>query len=336
MNLLFTSAGRRGYLLEYFREAVAGRGLIHAANSDKYAPAFLHADKAVITPPIHSPDYINCLKKYCLEQDITAIIPLFDLDLPVLARAAGLFADIGVTVVVSSQAVTDVCDDKMATLRFLNSHGFVAPLTFSSLVEAKLALENGEISFPLVVKPRWGMGSIGLHTVEGDGELDVCYGMTMREIQRSYLKTASMRNPENAVLIQQQLSGVEYGLDVINDLMGQYVTTFSKKKLAMRAGETDSAIIVDDIRLTELGAQLGKALGHVGNLDVDLFVSYGKLYVLELNCRFGGGYPFSHVAGADIPRAIVAWLSRQDPDPAWFRVKAGVVSVKDILVSAFD
>src|SRR5690606_22918061 len=39
---------------------------------------------------------------------------------------------------------------------------------------------------------------------------------------------------ERAVLIQEYVSGTEYGVDVINDLNGKYVTTFVKMKLSMR------------------------------------------------------------------------------------------------------
>ena len=47
MNVLLTSAGRRSYLAEYFKEALAmaGRGgLVHAANSQP-GPAFPAADR---------------------------------------------------------------------------------------------------------------------------------------------------------------------------------------------------------------------------------------------------------------------------------------------------
>ena len=50
MNILLTSAGRRTYLVNYFKEALrmAGfTGLVHAANSES-SPAFFAADRQVI------------------------------------------------------------------------------------------------------------------------------------------------------------------------------------------------------------------------------------------------------------------------------------------------
>ena len=69
---------------------------------------------------------------------------------------------------------------------------------------------------------------------------------------------------------------------------------------------------------------------HIGNLDVDVFVKNDKYYVLEMNARFGGGYPFSHVAGANVPLALVQWLKGEQPDPAVFQARPHVLAQKSI------
>jgi carbamoyl-phosphate synthase large subunit len=96
----------------------------------------------------------------------------------------------------------------------------------------------------------------------------------------------------------------------------------------MRAGETDSAVTVSNERLEALGETLGRSLGHLGNLDCDVFLNAEGAWVLELNPRFGGGYPFSHVAGANLPAALIAWARGEAPDPRWLRPEVGVVSSK--------
>lgn len=40
MNILFTSVGRRTYLVEYFKEALNGCDEVHVANSDENSPSF--------------------------------------------------------------------------------------------------------------------------------------------------------------------------------------------------------------------------------------------------------------------------------------------------------
>lgn len=331
MNILFTSAGRRGYLLRWFKEALGSAGLVHAANSDANAPAFADADRSVVVPPIHDDAYIPFLLGYCRENGIGALIPLFDIDLPVLARERERFAAIGVCVVTADAEVAAICNDKWRTFTRLKENGFEVPATYVTLASAEIALNAGTLHFPVIVKPRWGMGSIGVYKAEDASELTVFHNKVRREVERTYLRFESAATPDATVLVQECIDGQEHGLDVVNDLNGVHVATFVKKKLAMRSGETDRAITMDDPSMSALGTRLGALLRHRGNLDVDVFrTKDGRLLVLEMNARFGGGYPFSHLAGADVPRAIVAWLEGRAADPSCFAIRHGQESVKDI------
>jgi carbamoyl-phosphate synthase large subunit len=101
-------------------------------------------------------------------------------------------------------------------------------------------------------------------------------------------------------------------MDVLNDLDGNYKGSFVRQKLSMRSGETDKAISVIDQRFTEIGKTIGSELKHIGNLDCDVLERDGELYVLELNPRFGGGYPFSHEAGMNTCKSYISWLKGQD------------------------
>lgn len=333
MNILVTCAGRRNYIVDYFREALAGTGgKVYVANSTADSTALIAADKGFIVPVLIDPGYIDALIRLCHKYDIRAIIPLFDLELPILASACQRLADAGIFALVSSSRVIEICNDKWRTQEFLRTHVIGTPRTFLNPDEAQAAVDNGDISYPLMVKPRWGMGSIAL--LEADNEMDLCflYDKVKRIIRETYLATESRQDPEKDVLIQQKVAGEEYGLDVVNDLSGNYVTTFVKKKIAMRSGETDGAITVDHAELRQLGQHIAELLHHVANLDVDVFVNETGLYVLDINARLGGGYPFSHIAGANVPAAIIAWLQGTACDPAWFKISYGVTAYKGISI----
>jgi carbamoyl-phosphate synthase large subunit len=280
---------------------------------------------------IYDPGYISFLLDYSRRQNISAIISLFDVDLPVLARARSSFERQGVNVVVSSVDAVRVCNDKWKTGEFLRNAGIRAPRTYITLEAASEAIKNGEVTFPLIAKPRWGMGSIGVMEA-GDWEELMCACRAIRrKIASGYLSFESKQDEEGCVLVQEKLTGHEFGLDILNDLDGNYVFTSVKRKLAMRAGETDAAVTVDNSHLRELGRQIAIALKHRGNLDVDLFFDGNQATVLEMNCRFGGGYPFSHMAGANFPAAILAWLRGKEAKPEWLRVAYGVTGVKGVL-----
>ena len=133
MNLLFTSVGRRTYLIKYFRKALGKEGKIFAANSSALSPAFLEADESVVTPTIYDKEYIPFLLKYCKKNSITAIISLFDIDVPVLSNHKKDFEKIGTRVLVSNSEFVEICNDKLKTYNFLIENNFNAPLTLCSL-----------------------------------------------------------------------------------------------------------------------------------------------------------------------------------------------------------
>lgn len=335
MNILLTSVGRRSYMVGYFKDALAGTGEVHAANSD-YTYAMQQADKHICTPLIYDERYIGFLLDYCIKTKISAVIPLFDIDLPVLSQARYEFARQGIQVVVSNYETTQICNDKWRTHNFLMQKGIGTPISFISMNECLGALEKGIVSFPLTIKPRWGMGSIGIYHAEAHDELRIFYNKLKREVFSTYLKYESGLDAENCVLIQEKLIGEEFGIDVFNDLDGDFLTAVPKKKIAMRSGETDSAIVLDDHRLLALGRTLSHSLGHVANLDVDCFIANSALKVLEMNCRFGGQYPFSHLAGVNFPLAIVKMLQGDYVPEALLKARMDVMGVKYLKPELLD
>lgn len=313
MNILFTCAGRRTYLLKYFKENLSEGDKIVATDMQLSAPALQVADVKIQVPAVYDPKYIDITLDICKEQKIDALLCLNDLELPILAENKARFEALGVKVIVSDPSVIDIAFDKYKTALWVESLGLNAPKTYVTLLSAKEALAKDEIAFPLFMKPRWGSGSIGLETIDDMEELDIYYHLLMKKIKKTILATASVG--DEYIMIQEKLTGNEFGLDVMNDLQGNNVAVSVKQKLAMRAGETDKAITVDLPEVREMGAKIGRELKHIGNLDVDIMQrANGDYCVLELNPRFGGGYPFSYEAGVNMPLAILKWLKGEEVD----------------------
>lgn len=325
---MFTSAGRRGYLLQYFREALNGGGTIHAVNSQPIVPVAYYADNFEISPPIYSEEYIPFLLNYCQKYEIGLIIPLFDPDLPVLAANSKLFQSQGVKLLVSSEAVIRICNDKWQTHNWLLGLGMPVPQTYLDLADFETALRNQSIDFPVMIKPRFGTGSLSIYRADNLSEAYIFIERIKREIDRSYLRFESSAFIEAPFIIQECVSGDEFGLDVINNLVGEQVCTVVKKKILMRAGETDIAQIVKYPALSAMGETIGNNLKHIGNLDMDVIRdASGNVFILDLNARFGGGYPFTHLAGANLVQAIVSWCTGKEAD---LLPNVGVTGMKDI------
>ncbi|WP_456269774.1 ATP-grasp domain-containing protein [Kushneria sp. AK178] len=333
MNVLLSCVGRRGYLVDYFREALAGQGRVIAANSDPMTDGMWRADRAYEVPPVNNADYIEALLDIAEKESVELVVSLFDIDLPFLSAARERFAERGIRVAVSNEAVVDIANDKWRTQVFLQEHGFEGPRTWASLSSALAAVEAGDARWPLFVKPRWGMGSIGVQTARDAQELRFFYEHTRRAVARSYLTmmedSVLEKDGRGDVLIQEGVSGQEYGLDIFNDFERHHVITTVKRKVRMRSGETDVAEVVDMPALMRLGERLGRQLGHVGNLDVDVMVSGERLAVIEFNARFGGGYPFSHLAGANYPEMLIQLAGGRPPTPAVARV--GIFGLKALV-----
>lgn len=330
MNILLTSVGRRTYMVHYFKEALSGYGHVHAANS-VMTYTMTQADKFILTPNIYDDQYIDFLIDYCRENEISAVISLFDIDLPILSKAKGRFQQHGIHVIVSDLDTIQVCNDKWASYEMLINHGLSTPQSFLTISDVKEAISSKKITYPVIVKPRWGMGSIGIFQADNELELEVFYHKLKRNIFDTYLKYESDIDKEHCIIIQEKISGDEYGLDILNDLKSHYVTTIAKQKNAMRAGETDVATIVSADTFIPIAMKISDILKHVANLDVDCFVtSQGEIYVLEMNCRFGGQYPFSHLAGADFPKQIIEWIRGQGTSIKNINPLIGVMGCKDL------
>ncbi len=101
----------------------------------------------------------------------------------------------------------------------------------------------------------------------------------------------------------------------------------------MRSGETDIAELVSEPIISAELERLGKTTGHIANMDVDLFMVANTPYILEMNARFGGGYPFCHMGGCNLPQAIINWVSGDEADESLLKSRVGLIGYKEISIT---
>ena len=274
------------------------------------------------------PEYVASLLAICKVHAVRLLCSSNDFELSVLSQNAARFRAVDTIPVVATPPTIAICQDKWATFHWLRSCGIDTPATFGSLAHARAALAKGLLAFPLLIKPRFGTSSLGVEVVENERELALALEWVQVQLRRTILACWGSPAAANSLLIQQFVTGQEYGMDIVNDLSGRHVCTLAHRKLVMRAGNTDRAVTVSEPSLDRIGAVIGQRLAHLGGLDCDLIKTDHGLSVLDLNPRFGGGYPFSHLAGANLPAALIAWASGETPDPDWLRSTPGVLSSK--------
>ena len=289
MRVLLSSIGRRGYLVKYFKEAVGSNGEVWGGDCSRHASAFCYCDQVVLLPPVTDESYVDEILALCRRFGIDMVVPLIDPELEILAQKRQRFFDEGIMCVVSPLRTIEVGFDKYLTYQFALAAGIPVPLTVLEVAQAEEHLASGRFQWPLVVKPR-----------KGSASANITFCGTMEE-----LRTAHSTCP--GPMVQEAVPGEEYGYDVFCDRDYRPISVFCKRKLAMRAGETDKAVSVDTPELIALGVKLARSLDIYGPLDADVKLGAdGTPKLLEINPRFGDGYPCSHLCGADFPRKLVA------------------------------
>ena len=326
MNILLTCIGRRNHTVDVFKRAVKGIGGVFACDCCAEAPALRVADRAFVVPPAKDRRYVEALLEICEAHEVGLVIPALEHELPLLSSQRSRFERVGTQIMVSKPEVVALCYDKLRTQEFLEGIGIPTPQTYTHPAQARIALNTGLLRFPLVLKPRWGVSSVGLSFPQNEEELNRAYHVTLNQVRRSSFAHASAEDPDRSILIQERIEGEEFGLDIVNDFEGNHMCTSAKRKLRMWAGRTDRAVSVVDPALNELGRRISVHLRHTGVLDCDVLVSEQGAFPIDLNPRLGGGYPFAHLAGANLPAAIVDWARGVATNPANFQMRPGVLT----------
>ena len=282
MNILILSAGTRNKVVQYFKKTVGTTGKVVATDMSELAPAVYEADKFYKVPRMTEPGYIDVIFDICRKEQIQAVLTLIDPELSLLAKHKTDFEALGVTVVGSSYELCERALDKMEMYQWLSAHGYPCAKSYVDKDAFFADMEAGKITYPVFVKPVRGSASIAISKVYDKETVELLFAHSQ------------------GLMIQEFLDGQEIGADVYIDMIsGEVVSIFTKKKIVMRAGETDKAVSFKDEKLFALIERFAKESGWSGQIDIDIFDVNGTYYISEVNPRFGGGYPHAYECGCD-------------------------------------
>ena len=288
MNFLILAAGTRNKVVQYFKKTFDGVGKVIATDANNLGPAIYDADKYYIVPPITEPGYIDIILDICKKEQISGVLSLIDQELSLLAANEDKFKTVGTTIIGSSYDLCEMALDKMQMYEWLKAHGYNCARSWMDKEDFYKAVRAGEVSYPVFVKPCRGSASISISKVYDKETVDLLF------------------THEDDLMIQEFLNGQEIGADVYIDLIsGEVVSIFTKKKIKMRAGETDKAVSFKDENLLALIEKFVTEAGYRGQIDIDIFDIDGKYYISEVNPRFGGGYPHAYESGCDHMKLIL-------------------------------
>lgn len=288
MNFLILAAGTRNKIVQYFRKTFKGIGIVVATDASELGPAIYDADKYYIVPSITEPGYMDLILDICKKEQIKGVLSLIDPELSLLAANEEKFEKIGTKIIGSSYELCEMALDKMQMYRWLTDHGYDCARSWTNKDDFFKAVDDGEVTYPVFVKPYKGSASIGISKAYDKETVELLFAHN------------------NDLMIQEFMNGQEIGADVYVDMIsGEVVSIFTKKKIKMRAGETDKAVSFKDPALFVLIEKFVQEAGYRGQIDIDIFNINGKYYISEVNPRFGGGYPHAYESGVDHIKLIL-------------------------------
>lgn len=296
MNLMILSCGTRNLLVRYFKDKTNGFDRVIGTDCSIYAPALYETDAHYIVPRMTDPAYLNTILDICRKESVSAVLPLQEDELYLIASHRQLFSEAGITPIVSAAETIELCRDKYAFYQYLKKNALPALTSCNSFAAFEQELAAGRMKLPVFLKPSRGCGSIGV-----------------QKVAQADLLEALCRYQEEPYIIQNFAQGEELGADIYVDLLtGKPVSIFVKKKLRMRAGETEKSISCKEEALYTLIEKTLAPLSLAGPVDMDLFLIDGQYYISEINPRFGGGYPHAYRCGVNFPQMIAANLAGQE------------------------
>ncbi len=291
-GILISSAGRRVGLLMCVRESVVRRGVNRAVitiDAGSSAPASFAAERASRVPRCNDPEFLNAVLSLCTDHGIGLIIPTIDDELAIYAAASDQFARAGVTVCISHLSAVHICCNKVATHEWLVASGF--PTVRQTNLHSAL-LDPSAWPLPLIVKPSNGSASIGVRLIQTPLELD-----------------AAARTGDGYI-VQEVAAGREFTINIYVNRSGECICAIPHWRMEVRGGEVSKGITVKDCRLMDLARAVAQALpGAYGPLNIQCFMDdSGTIRIIEINARFGGGYPLAHRAGGRFTDWLLAEL----------------------------
>jgi len=291
-HVLISAAGRRVALMEIFRRALQRldlAGELLATDATRASAAFHVADRAFQVPEARDPQFIPTLLDICSEHGVRLVIPTNDHELPHYAAHREAFEAIGTRVAISTPDVVRIGRDKHETHAWLTARGFP---TVRQVAAADLTVGAAPFGFPAIAKPRFGSASVGVQVLRDRQEVDRLPGA-------------------EEWIVQEIAPGVEHTVDVLIDQGGRCRCVVPRRRLEVRAGEVSKALAIRVPELEQLARLIGEALpGAYGCLNLQIFFDRATegCRVIELNPRYGGGYPLSYHAGAWFPEWMIEEL----------------------------
>ena len=285
-NIIITSAGQRVALVRDFKETLvrfyAEAKVFTTDMNPELAPAAYVSDGCFEVLRVTDENYISQLLDICKKNEIGMIVPTIDTELLVLAENKKLFNDNDIIVCVSDLDFIKVCRDKRNTGDFLEKHNIRVPK----------AVDKYNPTFPLFAKPYDGSLSTNLHYIKNAEELTQDILDDPKLLFMEYIDKETYK---------------EYTIDMYYGTDNCVKCIVPRERIKIRAGEINKGRTVKCPLMDYIKERLDKIEGCIGCICIQVFFNplTEDVVGIEINPRFGGGYPQSYAAGGNYPEMLI-------------------------------
>jgi carbamoyl-phosphate synthase large subunit len=319
VSVLVTCAGAAPAIaiMKALKAQKAIRTKLYAVSSNRIEAGFFLSDRHCIAPPFEGGRYLDFMIDLCRKEGIDVVFPVHDDELLLFAERMSDFRQIGVHLVSNEIKTIKLCRDKYLTYLHAKKHGIEVPETW---LQREFRPRTRKLSSPLVVKPRIGRGSRGVHIARSNEEL------------------VFFRNHEDgATIIQEYLPGREFTIDVVTDMRGKPLTCVPRERLEVRGGIAVLARTVKESMLDEFALKVLENFNLTprGNIQCRLNSS-GSPSLIEVNPKFSASLPITTRAGVNIPLIVLKQLYGLPIDRSECDYEEGVGMVRYLSEFFFD
>lgn len=287
MNILITSAGRRVSLVRSFQKELKKSNLEGKVYATDFSPmlsaACQIADQFFEVPKLDESNYIDYLIELCKVQNISLVVPTIDTELLDLAENRMRFEDQGIAVVISSAEFVSMCRNKRVIHEFFESHN----------ISVAKEYDKDNFKLPLFIKPIDGSRSVDTFLIRSKDDLTDYHFNNEKLMFLEYLDHNDYE---------------EYTCDLYFGKDHKLKCVVPRKRIEVRDGEVYKALTVRNAIVVYIKKNLKQIDGAVGCLTVQFFMHKTddqKIYGIEINPRFGGGYPLTYLSGANFSKWII-------------------------------
>ena len=286
MNILISSAGRRVSLVKAFQKELKKeypQAKVYASDANpELSGACQIADGYFKVPLVGRPEYADELIRQCKSRDIRLIVPTIDAELLPMAKNKNLLAENGITAVIGSPEFVGKCRDKRQIHDFFEEKG----------VNFAKEYDKDDYTLPLFIKPIDGSRSIDTYLIKDKTDLTDYHFANDKLMFLEYL---------DHNIFDEYTCDLYYGKDHILKCI------VPRKRIEVRDGEVYKALTEDNALIPYIRERLGQIKGAVGCLTAQFFKhrEEDEIFGIEINPRFGGGYPLSYLSGANFPKWII-------------------------------